>query len=275
LHQISLAAHAYAGSNNGMLPPGSCFDSNSFQGSWVGALTFLLPYMEQTNVWNQIPQYVLYNTQNNYYWNVGWFYYATTAAQNKIPAFLCPADGQTNEQPSSGYVFIMLTVQPGYFVGYLYPYSAGFGLSNYVPNGGTAGAGVGFDTWTGPYANQPVNGAPFTGLTLATITNLDGTANTVAFGETLGGASPNRDYLLTWMGAGCMAGYWGLPVNAQWYTYGSMHDGVVNFGFCDGSVRTFRKGVALTAWNGNDWFAFQEAMGYKDGATPNWSLISN
>ena len=182
---------------------------------------------------------------------------------------------------------VLLYVGFGNLNAILYPYSTGFGCTNYIGNGGTFGAGsntyllvngqsVSADTWTGPYAD---NGSfsmstPFRGVKLATITALDGTANTVAFGETLGGASPDRDYLITWMGAGCMSSNWGLPSSPSWHTYGSMHNGVVNFSFCDGSVRTFRKGIA-TSVGSADWLAFQQAMGYKDGATPDWSLITN
>src|SRR5260221_1389574 len=68
LHQISLAAHNYH-SALGVLPPGVIISPNSnttlnpgatfdppFSGPYTGCLVFLLPYIEQDNIYKQIDQ---------------------------------------------------------------------------------------------------------------------------------------------------------------------------------------------------------------------------
>src|SRR6516162_191589 len=67
LHQLGLACHNYA-SSLGYFPPGSCISPNSanpsgantfgppLDGPYVGGLAFLLPYVEQDNIYKQIPQ---------------------------------------------------------------------------------------------------------------------------------------------------------------------------------------------------------------------------
>src|SRR5215468_10045982 len=49
LKQIALGAHNYESSNQ-QFPPGLR------QTSWIGVLAYLLPYVEQDNVYNMIPQ---------------------------------------------------------------------------------------------------------------------------------------------------------------------------------------------------------------------------
>jgi prepilin-type processing-associated H-X9-DG protein len=99
----------------------------------------------------------------------------------------------------------------------------------------------------------------------------DGTANTIAFGETLAGMFVNRDFRLTWMGAGSMPTAHGLPTddNAHWYTFSSRHSGIVQFGFCDGSVRPLAKGLTSGAGINN----FVYASGANDGRVIDWSVL--
>src|SRR5207253_6668516 len=61
LHQIALAAANFE-SSYGKFPPGLLTSPNAAPGSYysrgplVGSLAFLLPYVEQDNVYKQIPQ---------------------------------------------------------------------------------------------------------------------------------------------------------------------------------------------------------------------------
>src|SRR5262245_23647382 len=101
LKQIALAAHNYE-SALGKLPPGLLGDRGAYypmslrQGPYVGVLAFLLPYLEQDNV------YRLLNVNWDFdfgYPNPGqvnqpWWTDANNvlAAQARIKTFVCPAD---------------------------------------------------------------------------------------------------------------------------------------------------------------------------------------
>jgi prepilin-type processing-associated H-X9-DG protein len=115
------------------------------------------------------------------------------------------------------------------------------------------------------------NWYPFKGIYYANsrtrITDIrDGTSNTLAFGEYLGGLSRDgtRWGELSWMGAGWLPTKFGLaPVygpqgnDYTWAMFQSGHTGVVNFAFADGSVR----GISRTA----DFNAYIAASGMADG----------
>src|SRR5262249_7815458 len=86
----------------------------------------------------------------------------------------------------------------------------------------------------------------------------DGTSNTLAFGEYLGGLYNNgsREFELAWMGAGWCPTKWGLapiygPQQNDYYNaqFQSMHSGrVVNFAFADGSVRGISTSVDFNVY---------------------------
>jgi hypothetical protein len=93
----------------------------------------------------------------------------------------------------------------------------------------------------------------------------------------------NRDWSLGWMGAGAMAGAWGLPAASNnpstgpnWYQFSSQHTAVIQFGFGDGTVRQFRQGTGLqmnyppSGDNG----VFQAALGMQDSQPSNFAAIS-
>src|SRR5438128_163467 len=98
MKQVVLAAHNYD-SSNGFLPPGLVSNSlnNANVGfSWgnpnVGALAFLLPYVEQDNIYKLLvptPSIDMGTTMT-----FSWYAYASYwgAAQNRVKSFLCPAD---------------------------------------------------------------------------------------------------------------------------------------------------------------------------------------
>jgi prepilin-type processing-associated H-X9-DG protein len=74
----------------------------------------------------------------------------------------------------------------------------------------------------------------------------DGTSNTMAFGETLGGNGVSRDFHTAWFGSSGLPVAWGLQdfTTSRWYTFSSRHGGVINFAMGDGSVRPIRVSIS-------------------------------
>jgi prepilin-type N-terminal cleavage/methylation domain-containing protein len=276
LKQISLAAHNYESANQ-KFPNGLVQDPATGY-NWIGVLTFLLPYVEQDNVYKIIPQQALLDTPTlpvNGSGNVTWWGSINvggpgagvnapivTAARTSIKTYLCPADGTSQSQQYG--VFVGLTISGSTLTG------------NYNANGGNASnAGrsnyIGCAGQFGPAYTYPGIYSADSHTKFADIT--DGTSNTIAFGEALGGSENEpRDYALTWMGAGSLPLYWGLPIPAQWYTFGSKHTGVVLFGWADGSVRGVRKGLGTTAGS-SDWYVLQRAGGKNDGEVLDLNIL--
>jgi hypothetical protein len=234
---------------------------------------FLLPYLEQDNLYRQLfaadPRFV--NPNDNAINLGGWWNQPTywQAAQTKIKTFLCPSDNPESSQ--SGVLTFLyadansLLLATGYLPS---PQGDALGRANYASCAGTIGAGSNafYGQYAGFFTDRSQN-------KLVQVT--DGTANTIFFGESLGGASKGpRDYSLAWMGAGCFPTAWGLAEAAPWYSYSSKHAGVVQFAFGDGSVRSLRKGVATT-YRSADWYAYQAAAGMTDQQVVDWSLIAN
>jgi prepilin-type processing-associated H-X9-DG protein len=138
------------------------------------------------------------------------------------------------------------------------------GASNYAGNAGFAGPDVSASAqkYIGPYYQNSKT-------SLQSIN--DGTSNTIAFGETLGGTSAStRDFRLSWMGAGGLFTGHGLPGTAQVWTFGSRHaGGIVQFGYCDGSVRGIHNGITSgTAYNN-----YIAASGMRDGVVIDFSQL--
>jgi prepilin-type N-terminal cleavage/methylation domain-containing protein len=280
LKQLALAAHNYD-SQNGTLPPG--LNLNSGNNTYVGCLAYLLPFIEQDNIHRLIPQ-TMFTTSAvspapGVWWGGGF-----SAACNPVKTFQCPVDGDRDGAPSTGvfayFTTAGLTLTGGYFAGN--PTSGGrpLGRTNYAASAGALGdtTDAFYGQWKGPfYANSRV-----------AVGNMpDGTSNTIAFGEMLGGSRTPRNFVASWMGAGALPTGWGLIEQPGWYSFGSNHTNIVNFAWGDGSVRAIRKGTGAstvntspggagtTNWFSTDWYTFQRAAGYTDGQQYDITLISN
>jgi hypothetical protein len=138
------------------------------------------------------------------------------------------------------------------------------GHTNYTGvQGGMGRIGNAWDTWAGVYTSQSTT-------SLTQLTSADGSANTLMFGESLGGSrrpGSGTNSAMSWFGANGLPTAWGLPDPPDWYTFGSQHTGVVQFAMGDGSVRGFRKG-------GNT-RTLRSAAGMQDGEAYNLDDISN
>jgi prepilin-type N-terminal cleavage/methylation domain-containing protein len=275
LKQIGLGAHNYE-SVHKVLPPGFLgppppiqavdpidprFNLGGYQ--WVGSLAEILPFIEQDNLYKNMLQgmpadYMKPTAVYPAWWNYGGLW---NAGQQNVPIFLCPSDPGT--QPQNGTFVIMYPYwppDPYVMTGWYFGAPAGLGLTNYVGVSGYLGA-----------AQQDFQGLMLnrSAVSMAQLTSADGAAYTLMFGETLGGSAPGaRDFNYSWM-VGSLPTGWGLPPDStdQWYQFGSMHTGIVQFCFADGSVQ----GVMNSA----DWPSYLFASGWGDGQAYDFEALTN
>jgi hypothetical protein len=289
LKQVALASHNYE-SANGCLPPGleeNPATPGAGSNSLLGTLSYMLPYVEQQNAYKLFPPAMFQQTYVGPWWGsiaLGANAPGITGGRTRIKTFLCPSD---NGQFVQAYgVFIGLTIDGSTLFGY---YNANGGNA---AGGGTSPGPAGRSNYigcAGMFGNSYVySGIYYLNSKTKQVDIQDGTSNTIAFGETLGGSyppgtganGPPRDYSLTWAGAGALPLYWGLPDPPQWYTFGSYHTGIVQFAFGDGSVRPIRKNIARspgdfsqTGVGPADWVALMSVGGRSDGLVTNWGPL--
>jgi len=282
LKQMNLAAQNYE-NNNGSLPPGS----NSH--SALGTFAYLLPYIEQGPIYNQIPtvMFTMNQTGGNPWWGGAW-----NQSQNSIKGLLCPADVADGLAPTSG-VEAMCSTYPGWAaLGFpVNPSTAELvyfggnnpiGRTNYASSAGAMGDQGYWNTWVGPYTID----------SKTKMTDIrDGTSSTIGFVEVLGGKrnGQTRDFVSSWIGSGGLTGYWGptKDPNSQWFCYNSNHEGIVQVGFCDGSVRSIAKIIGQPGYpygdgpgsiaGGNSgtprWQADQAALGMNDNTVVDFTAL--
>ncbi|AWM39342.1 putative major pilin subunit [Gemmata obscuriglobus] len=308
LKQIGLASHNYE-SANGVLPPGF-LGGNASGGFWGGqiasSLFFMLPYLEQDNLFKQYRgtyTVTTFTAANGTFTAAQWWggnpdYSLSTT---KIKMFRCPADPNPGATSSTNGAIVNLGPDPavsgtnactwGWFTnGNQYD----IGITNYTGVAGALGdnvstssasdgPGISLQKYRGIYYNRSQ-----TKITAIT----DGTSNTLAFGETLGKnpSDPNLFGGISWMGVGAMPTKFGLhnglsttgtggSSGALPLCFGSMHTGgVINFSLGDGSVRTLRPGsagVRNPLPSGGDWLILQQLSGAADGDTFNAGQLMN
>jgi prepilin-type N-terminal cleavage/methylation domain-containing protein len=249
LKQLTLACHNYESAYQ-KLPPGE--NGNSF----VGLMTYLLPYVEQDNLYRQIDPNLLNLTVTTagQWWGSAW-----GPAQTSVKTFLCPSDSAGMVGPSVG-VMAYVTLSSGGEGGAAFGGSAPTGRTNYVGSAGCLGGPPGT---TGFYGQWP---GAFVWNTQYRLTDIvDGTSSTIFIGETLGG-SVAHDYVDSWMGIGTLGLAFNLTDPPSWATFGSQHSGVVQFAWGDGSVRPLSKVGPDTNWFSTQWYTLMQAGGISDGA---------
>jgi len=267
LKQIALAAHSYE-SSNGNLPPGNTSVSG------IGTMAYLLPYMEQANVYSRIPSALLtvpsVTTGNisaisptSPWWNDA---AAVQASATLIPSYNCPAD-------PAGWSDVYWL---GAVLGTNFPASTAEGPAvtwvahtqleakggrsentNYLPMGGNWSVS-GFESMWSLNSKNKLAAVP------------DGSSNTLMFGEVPSFGYQER---LAWMGGGPMTMTQNIrqaPFKYGYNSFGSWHTGVSNFAYGDGSVRTIKNVDApFDAWWGgygtDQWRMFRRAAGWQDG----------
>ena len=219
LHQIGLAMHNYS-EEQGSFPP--AYNGIEFNPGW-GWGTFLLPYLEQKDLYQQISP----NTE--VFGDGSEAVQPTSLTQTKLTAFLCPNDDIS---------------------GFLNDQKRNFAKSNY--------RGI-----FGPYINNvfipdfDYGGVLFQNSNIKTVDILDGTSNTVAIGECILD-DPTGHVAAIWVGMDLDSSsiyisdvMWGIDDGTNGFNlngtgpqaFGSRHMGGVNFVFCDGSVHFIRTNV--------------------------------
>jgi prepilin-type N-terminal cleavage/methylation domain-containing protein/prepilin-type processing-associated H-X9-DG protein len=292
LKQIQLAALDYESAvrrlppgsygptpNGGTPPTGSIPKQEALQNNYpeFGVLVPIMPYIEQSDLWNTFyklqfggasdPPTYRWNVPSQGYWtdpthanrnNVAWWTRgpAANAAFWKIPNYICPSDDPYSRPHAMAYSFTGYW-DSGPLAGYWgletwYFPNTPLGRSDYL---GVAGyLGVTQANWTDIYAGIYT---PQSTVTTTQITANDGTSYTLAFGEATGDAGNGDNFAYCWVGPGWLPTAWGLDRrNNNWYQFNSMHRGIINFAFADGSVR-----VVSRAANGTAYFY---ACGYKE-----------
>ena len=292
LKQLGVAAHNYESAFQA-LPPGYLgptpnlalpilvqADAAPYQ--MVGVLPFLLPYIEQENLWQAMQTGLpssYFSVKNAH---PGWWTFANlqTQAQNRIKVLVCPSDDPYAAAQGAFYILhtfrlnaTQWTLTGRFFTG---TFGNALGRTNYVGVAGYAGdRSVAGDPYPGVFTNRSANA-------LARLQ--DGTSNTLLFGEALGDSDNGaRDTSLSWIGVGAIPTVLGLVSERktsfdtrEWRTFGSKHPGIVQFCFADGSVRGLRKPIIMpTSGTNPAYSAFVFVSGHSDGTTPDLSLISN
>lgn len=223
---------------------------------------FVLPFLENSNLYNSANAKVHGNLELfgpsvppdptvTLWWNDARTW---AAAQTTIPGFLCPSDDpyQTNT------VFALIDQYAngctGTLSGAIFGSAPTLGRSNYLGASGFMGR-------AGSSCTDLYEGAFYNRSKTKMGQIIDGTSNTLAFGEAIGGlhmsgSQPTRFYAHSWMGSGVMSVAWGLgrqggsPLSTtgkEWYKFSSNHGPIVQFGFCDGSVRALKDSIPV--WN--------------------------
>ncbi len=302
LKQLGLACHNYA-SAHGVLPPGYLgpipneqqYDPDVDQIQNAGLLVYLLPYVEQDNIYRQLqidldPRHL----------GPAWYTNPTNwqLSQTRITLFECPSDNVADDTSTHG------TAQGLHFYNYratIVPNTDDntneegvildpndptvLGRTNYFGCAGLAGRGTSqyWSKYEGIFTNRSKT-------SLGRIP--DGTSHTLLLGEAMGGRDNGQHmFVASWFGAGIEPTWGGLPRDGQDPVsppvFESKHPGIVQFCFADGSVRSLRKGTSWIDWDNWDlanlwpdqyppeWWILQELAGMRDGGTRDNSALVN
>jgi len=301
LKQLGLACHNFE-SALGRLPPGYLGPIPNEQGygagvdqiQHVGLLVYLLPYVEQDNVYRQVQ--VDFDVKRL---GPAWYLNATNwgVAQTHIRVFECPVhDLYDISRRGTALAFHQYNYDAP-----LVPNSDDntaldavilapsnptiLGRTSYLGCAGLSGRGTSqyWRIYEGIFTNR--SQTKVVGIR-------DGTSHTILLGEIDGGREDGMtQYHAAWMGVGNMPAWGGLPRGSESYLFAahfsSKHPGIVQFCFADGSVHRVSKGTSWIDWenwdlanlwpNGYppDWWVFQELAGMRDGGVRDTSSLVN
>lgn len=294
MKQIGLACANYESANM-RLPYGR----NRATG--IGTLALMLPYLEQNNIYQlfnpsvfQIQPATVPNVLPGADWLMMNYPANYNACRNRVKTFECPSDNIAGIDQSAGTVYTFLTLTAGgitftgqYTTASMVTAGGIPGLTNYMPSAGTLGHVASVSGVASAY-NAAHEGV-FVDEIKNTITSVtDGSSNTIFFGEYLGtfsggGTSGPRETAFTWAGSNGFPTYFSITVPNTNLSFNSLHTGICNFSFGDGSVRPLNKGNTLpqqlsdmaTGGTLPTWETLQSLAGKADGDVIVQGVIGN
>ena len=204
LKQIGLAIHNFE-STVSYFPPGQWnstanaypIPNTSYAGEngsgMIGALPFLLPYMEQQAIYTGIRPACFASPPTDIW------HYTPSTVQSTVSTFLCPSDNLQSDVGSVSELAWIKFTQGG--VGAtVFGAGTGSGPTNYAASAGYVG-------------NMPSYIADAGALAVNTKTKItgiiDGTSNTIAYGESLGASKTSRSVIPTWASAYALPSFTG------------------------------------------------------------------
>jgi len=318
LRQLATAAHNYHNDYNRLPPgylgpipatpnvPGDFATAGGVGPQYWSWLTLLLPYLEADNVFKSLVGDFAVDKLGRH-WSLPSGYANVIVGRSIINVLLCPSDN-LQQAVVLGYNQSFDFYHEDTIFGFYTNLAIGWtpniplGRTNYMAVAGAMGKGksAAYSRWEGVMTNR-------SRVTLGQLTVMDGTSNTLLFGEALGDTLVpyGRSFANCWadsatlatfkgLGRGTMPGgvtiLPGVPVTkgSTWDNYSSLHATGVQFVMGDASVRTVRFGntpdVAATLWNNpsptitsvelsSDWGLLQQMAGRKDGYNLDLSSI--
>jgi hypothetical protein len=208
---------------------------NDYDNQQIGLLAYLLPFIEESNIYSgiepkmldvkRVPKYLI------------WTLHVPTwrAANNTTPMVSCPT--APPDPPSVGVLFFLntyyraseenLVVESG-------PYPPLFGrylgTTNYIGSAGPYGVVdiPALDRFRGVFTNR--SQTKFAQIS-------DGSSQTLLIGEAIGALrSGEISHAHSWMGCGSLPLSSGFGDTSSWSNFNSLHPDAVGFCFADGSV---------------------------------------
>jgi prepilin-type N-terminal cleavage/methylation domain-containing protein len=299
LKQLGLAAQHYQGIFNG-LPPGflgpvlrpkplcdgdaPCWKAID-DAQCVGLLAFLLPYIEQDNLYRAIVDVDLKGNTVPFDWrltslgvkgepacddngpstdqvhsNPWWDNRNRQTAASPIKILLCPSALTSPDVLQQIYVAQQYQSNWGSDCGLAPEWFTLYGAALPGPFNATDNPPPALSNYFGVAGSRGITQDPvwsvFNGLfenrsRTSLVQIPDGTSNTLLFGEAFGQVrSGVVTRGLSWMGMGALCTYPGLygPTDSNWGGFGSRHTAIVNFCFADGSVHGVTRMVDTSAW---------------------------
>ncbi len=262
LKQLGLAMHNFESANR-KLPPGYLgptralpYDAPANNDQYYGMLIFLAPYMELSNISQQMPTALmdvkrLAATGEDIRWSatlttalLGSATQPFSLSQYKIPGFMCPSDAKVPTVAwTRGHVRTTSATATGLTIHYF--------------NGTGSFLNAARTNYLGCHGRPDVDGGKREGMfrnrSETKFSHVqDGLSNTLAIGEAEGGVlATSGDAPATWLWMSAPT----LPASGTWMVgagdrgaFGSYHTGITQFVVGDGSVRGISDSIDVTTW---------------------------